>query len=178
MKTATNFFMREITSEDWEAVHSYASISDVCRFQAWGPNSERETKLYIEQVLSDTSVEDPTRYVWGLADIEEGHLIGAAEMNILDKENEIGRISYVIHPGYWGRGIATQAAEQMISYGFQNLTLHRIEAVCDPRNAAAIRVLEKNGMEKEGRMRGHLKLDQGWRDSYLYSILVTDALYR
>ncbi len=41
-----------------------------------------------------------------------------------------------------------------------------------PRNVASSKVLEKTGMTKEGRMREDLLIRDGWRDSFLYSILV------
>ncbi len=63
----------------------------------------------------------------------------------------------------------------MLGFGFRTLRLHRIYATCDPRNIGSAKVLEKVGMQKEGRMRENLKLKDGWRDSLLYSVLEQDG---
>ncbi|WP_226579854.1 GNAT family N-acetyltransferase [Halobacillus litoralis] len=176
MKTAERLYLREMEEKDWEAIHTYASIPDVCRYQPWGPNSERETKEYVKQIIADKGKEERTRYVWAVVE-EEGHqLIGVGELNIIDVYHATGEISYILHPDYWGRGLGTDIASRLIAHGFQYLALHRIEATCDPRNKASMRVLEKNGMQKEGRMRGHLRMEQGWRDSYLYSVLDSEYI--
>lgn len=62
-------------------------------------------------------------------------------------------------------------ATVLVSYGFNELLLHRIIATCDPRNGASARVLEKSGMTKEGKMRENIWIKDEWRDSLMYSIL-------
>jgi RimJ/RimL family protein N-acetyltransferase len=83
-------------------------------------------------------------------------------------------IGYVINPRCWGRGYATEAAREMLRFGFGELELHRIEATCDVLNAASARVLEKIGMQREGLLREHMWLRDRWRSSYLYSILADE----
>jgi RimJ/RimL family protein N-acetyltransferase len=53
--------------------------------------------------------------------------------------------------------------------------LHRIFATCDSENRASARVLEKAGMQLEGRKRSHLFVKGRWRDSLLYAILEEDV---
>ncbi len=43
------FKLREM-EEDWIDVHTHASQPIVCQHQSWGPNSEEETKDFVEQV--------------------------------------------------------------------------------------------------------------------------------
>ena len=42
------------------------------------------------------------------------------------------------------------------------------------RNAGSARVLEKLGMEREGRLRHDVRRKGEWHDSYLYAILEPD----
>lgn len=98
-------------------------------------------------------------------------MIGVGECTIESFTNRIKEIGYVVHPDFWGKGIATAVSGRLIAFGFEELELHRIYATCDPRNRGSSRVLEKTGMKREGRMRENLLMKQGWRDSLLYSIL-------
>jgi RimJ/RimL family protein N-acetyltransferase len=59
----------------------------------------------------------------------------------------------------------------LLRFGFDRLDLHRIAATCHPDNRGSSRVLEKAGMELEGRMRDHKLIRGEWRDSLLYAAI-------
>jgi len=50
---------------------------------------------------------------------------------------------------YWGQGYATEAAAELVRYGFEQAGLRRIFAECHPDNLASARVLEKIGLLPE-----------------------------
>lgn len=76
-----------------------------------------------------------------------------------------------MHPAYWGQGFATEMANVLLAFDFEQLGMHRIFATCDPKNIASFSVLEKAGFQSEGRIRDHLRINGGWRDSLIYSML-------
>lgn len=162
-------YLREMAISDWADVHKYASQEIVCQFQPWGPNSEEESKKFVEEVVEDSTKEPRTRFVFAIHYKEK--MIGAGELNIRDLTNKAGEIGYIVHPDYWRKGIATDIVSLLIDFGFKELCLHRIFATCDPRNTGSSKVLEKVGMTREGRIRDDLLLQNGWRDSLLYSVL-------
>ncbi len=162
--------LREFTQYDWIDVHKYASQEIVCRYQTWGPNTEEDTKEFIQDVLDEATQTPRERYVFAI--IYQETLIGAVEIMIRDFTNKVGEIGYIVNPDYWGKGVATQSAKLMITFGFETLKLHRICATCDPRNIGSAKVLEKVGMLKEGVLRENMLMKDGvWRDSFLYSVL-------
>ena len=163
--------LREMEEKDWVDVHKYASQEIVCQYQPWGPNSEQESEDFVKQVILDAKKESRSRYVFAIILKENGEIIGAGEINVRDYTNKVGEIAYIINPEYWGLGYATEIAKVLIRFGFSQLKFHRIFATCDPRNIGSSRVLEKVGMTKEGIIREDILLNDGWRDSLLYSIL-------
>jgi len=163
--------LREIVEEDWINIHAYASQSIVSRFQAWGPNTEEDTMNFVNQIHIDSNDHPRTRYVFAIVEKESNRMIGSCELNIRDITNRAGEVAYILHPDYWGKGYATEAAQLLINIGFMEFNLHRIFASCDTRNIGSAKVLEKTGMTLEGRMREDLIIKDGWRDSFLYSIL-------
>jgi RimJ/RimL family protein N-acetyltransferase len=82
-----------------------------------------------------------------------------------------GKLGYAIRADRWGRGYATDAARTFAVFGFGRLGLHRISAAIGPDNAASIRIAERLGMRREGRIRDHVLTSGVWRDSLLYSVL-------
>jgi ribosomal-protein-alanine N-acetyltransferase len=83
--------------------------------------------------------------------------------------------------GYWmgephaGQGHMFAALRLVIPYIFAGLELHRIEAACIPDNARSIRLLEKAGFQREGYLRGYLKINGQWHDHVMFSLLATDT---
>jgi len=163
-------FLREFTPHDWVDVHKYASQEIVCRYQAWGPNTEEDSKEFIQDALDEARQTPRERFVFAI--IYQETLIGSVEIMIRDFTNKVGEIGYIVNPDYWGKGVATQSAKLVIAFGFDTLKLHRIYATCDPRNIGSSKVLEKVGMAKEGILRENMLMKDGvWRDSFLYSVL-------
>ena len=163
--------LKQMREEDWIDVHKYASQPIVCQYQPWGPNTEIESKEFVTQVVEDATLAPRSRYVFAVFAKENNQMIGSGEFNLRDLSNKVGEIAYIIHPDFWGKGIATEVAKLLVEFGFETFHLHRIYATCDPRNSGSIKVLEKTGMKLEGRMREDLLIKDGWRDSLLYSIL-------
>ena len=83
--------------------------------------------------------------------------------------------------GYWmgapfaRRGAMTKAVATLCPFVFQDLRLHRLEAATQPANTASVRVLEKNGFEREGYARSYLKINGVWQDHLLYALLASDV---
>lgn len=58
-------------------------------------------------------------------------------------ETEVG---WVLHPGFWGRGFAVEAARACLDWGFGNLDVPYITAMILPENIRSLRVAERLGM--------------------------------
>ena len=52
--------LRDFEEADWEAVHSYGSDLEVVRYMDWGPNTEEETKKFIQRAIAHQK-EQPRR---------------------------------------------------------------------------------------------------------------------
>jgi len=101
---------------------------------------------------------------------ENGRLMGGIGLRLVEGHQN-AELGYWLGVPFWGQGYATEAAREMLRYGFENLHLHRIFATHFKHNPASGRVLRKIGMRYEGCQREHvLKWDQ-FLDSELYGIL-------
>lgn len=166
--------LRRIELNDWPAVHSWAGLEQACRYQSWGPNSEEQTRAFVRTAVEAQSHSPQQRFVH-VARFED-ELVGMGELHVRSRRHRQGEIAYIVHPRTWGRGVATAVGQELLTRGFGELGLHRIYATCDPRNLASSRVLTKLGMTYEGRHRHTALLQDGWRDSEMFSIL--DAEWR
>ncbi|MFZ0369996.1 MAG: hypothetical protein WAM07_10430 [Halobacillus sp.] len=62
--------LHEIVEEDWQTVHSYASIPAVSQYQPWGPNTEEQLRGYVNQIIREALHQPRTRYAFGMLWIE------------------------------------------------------------------------------------------------------------
>jgi ribosomal-protein-alanine N-acetyltransferase len=142
----------------------------VCRYQAWGPNTPEETRDFALTAERAWAERPQTRFPYAI--VHDGVVVGNVEFKLHD--SVMGEIGYLLHPAFQGRGIATTAARELLTIGFEQHGLHRIFATCDPRNVASAAVLRRLGMLHEGRMRQTHVIRDGWRDSDLYAILAPE----
>ena len=166
-----HLLLRDFVAEDWREVYAYSSLPEACRFQPWGPNTAEEARVHVQGRIKAADVKPRMAFHLAVVFPQTGTVIGESGLDIHSQSFRNGEISYIIHPEYWGHGFATEVASTLLSFGFTTLNLHRIFATCDPRNVASERVLQKLGMQYEGRMRENMLLRDGWRDSVLYSLL-------
>ena len=101
--------------------------------------------------------------------VDDGQLTGA--MGLVMKDDGIAEIGYWIGVPFWGRGYASEAAREVVRYGFEDRGLQRIFAMHYGRNPASGRVLQKAGMAYEGTLRRHLKKWDEYVDLVCYGVL-------
>ena len=98
-------------------------------------------------------------------------MIGTCGFTAIDLPNRSAELGYVLHPAYHGRGLATEAAGEVLRFGFERLGLHRIEARYMEGNEASTHVMERLGMRHEGLRRDALFVKGAFRTVGTYAIL-------
>ncbi len=163
--------LRDFVEADWPAVHEYARDLLVVRFMPWGPNEEEDTRAFVARAVASACEEPRRAYELAVTLLDGGRLIGACGLHHSNPAGRSGWIGYCYARAFWGHGYATEAARAVVGFGFRELSLHRVWATCDPDNRASARVLEKVGMQREGRLREDTNIRGRWRDSLVYGVL-------
>ena len=162
-------FLREFTQDDFESVHKYASNRNVVIYMEWGPNTEADTKRFIQDAIKKQIVKPRENYE--LAVTFNGQLIGGTGIIIRSRSDGEAEIGYCIDEPYWGKGIASEVAAALIRHCFEELGMHRVIATGDEENIGSYRVMEKNRMTKEGLLRENKLIKGKRRNTLIYSIL-------
>lgn len=92
----------------------------------------------------------PELGLWATVHKETGKFIGRCGLLpwTIDGQNEV-EVAYTISRDYWGQGLATEAAQAILVYGFEKLNLTRLISIIDPENIASQKVAKKIGMKFE-----------------------------
>ena len=147
MITERQISLRPLRNQDKHELTELANnkkVADNLKDAFPHPYNESHAEFFIEL----SSKNQPST---NLAIEYEGRLCGVIglvqQQDVYRRSAEIG---YWIGEPYWNKGIATIAVRLMTDYGFNTLNLIRIHTGVFAYNVASIRVLEKNGYEKEG----------------------------
>lgn len=104
-----------------------------------------------------------------------GKIIGRAGIHNWNKEHYRAEIGYVMEEeDYKRKGLMSEAVKAIIEYGFKELKLNRLEALVGKNNTASLRIIEKNNFVKEGVLKQHYYLNNGFEDSIVFSLLAED----
>ncbi len=96
--------------------------------------------------------EDNGYGLWAVIDKDTDELIGYCGLQQLDNKHNV-ELAYALARAYWRRGLATEAAQATLRYGFETLNLAHIVAVVVPENKASQAVIRKLGLKFERRAR-------------------------
>lgn len=170
-----NLTLRLFKESDLEEIHALHSEPEVDKYNTLGiPKDFDETKKVMDPLLKANQQEDIENYTFAIEEREDHQFVGLIALRLGSKKYNGGEVWFKLNPSFWGRGYATEALITLIDFGFEKLRLHRIEAGCAVENTASAKVLQKAGMQSEGRRRKTLPLKTGWSDNYEFSILDTD----
>jgi len=103
----------------------------------------------------------------------DGRLCGGMGLHP-EMQHRRAELGYWIGVPFWGNGYATEAAREVVRYGFEKLDLNRIFATHFKGNEKSGRVLQKIGMRHEGSIRQGVLKSGKFIDLEMYSILRED----
>lgn len=139
--------LRKITVEDVPALVKYANNKKIAAniLNMPHPYQEPDAVFRISYVVQ--GFKSKARYVFAIIFQEE--LIGEVSLH-LDQQKSLAQLGYWVGEPFWGKGIATEATQAALKFGFEKLNLAMIFAECHITNIASEKVLLKNGMKKNG----------------------------
>lgn len=101
--------------------------------------------------------------------------IGSIALNDYNQFLRTAEIGYQIHnPKFWGLGIATRVAREVIDYGFEKLKLETISVGIIVDNKYSAQIVKKFGFKKIGVFPHKLFRNNKWHSEVLYVLLKDD----
>lgn len=128
------------------------------------PYTEQDAKTFL------ASSQDPGKIWLAITLRSDGRQMGGVGLRV-EEQHQNAELGYWLGVSYWGMGYATEAARELLRYGFEDLRLHRIFASHFKQNPASGRILVKLGMRYEGCQREHLRKWDQFVDLEMYGIL-------
>jgi [ribosomal protein S5]-alanine N-acetyltransferase len=161
--------LRSFEENDFERLVELFGDSRFMRFSGSDGYTREQTRAVLEKFVGWQRKGLPSQFA--VIERVSGTLIGYCGFlhQRVDGTHEI-EIGYRLHPDFWKRGLATEAARAVRDHAFRDLHLKRVISLVHPDNHPSRRVAEKNGMlpEKHTTFKGFPTLvfaitRQSWR---------------
>lgn len=166
--------LRPFATADFPAYADYQGRDDVYRYlYAQAPTGEALAQQF-RQVLEAPFERDGDKLTLAVTRDEDGAVLGEVLLKLASTAALQCEVGYVFHPGYGGKGYATEAAGAMIDAGFSQLGFHRIFARLDAANAGSIGVVERLGLRREAHLIQNDCFNGVWGDEFIYAVLATE----
>jgi ribosomal-protein-alanine N-acetyltransferase len=141
------FIIRLFKPEEEEI---YLSLYNDVRVMEYLPCRSREEHI---QIFKDSVTPGDPGCVtgrWGLFNKADNDFIGMCLLRLFDDGSDSIELGYAFHYNYWGKGIASEMANAILSHMLATNPDTKFVAVTDLGNTASQRVLEKAGMKRDG----------------------------
>lgn len=137
--------LRTFRMEDAEKMYrNWASSPAATKYLSWYPHKDVTVTL---EVLSGwcAQYDDDDFYQWAIVLKELGEPIGSISFHHI-KPDGVAEMGCCIGPKWWRSGIATEATERIMVYGFEKVGMSEIRAWHAAENIGSRRTLEKLGL--------------------------------
>jgi len=170
--TGAQVVLRELRSTDAPSLFALLTTEEVSRFISPPPTTvdgfekfiawaQRQRRAGSYACFAVTLVNDDTAIgIFQLRELEPG--FGTAEWG------------FAVGSPYWGTGIFQDGAELLVSFAFEQVGVHRLEARAAVRNGRGNGALRKIGAVQEGLLRRSFLKNGEYLDQTLWTILDED----
>jgi len=143
------FMLREPKEQDSSDVYEIYCDEEAVKYQAIKPAVNKEQG---EQAVAYfvNGFKNKKFIRWSIEDKENRKVVGLISLHSFDPINSKAEIGFMLNRRFWRKGIMNEAAERVIKYAFEEMEIHRIEAIPHPDNIASINLSLKLGFKKEG----------------------------
>jgi len=143
--------LREVEEGDLEEITSAVNNINVSQYLLVVPHpySLKDGEDFIKHCQKSRLEKERVNY--NLAIEFERKLVGMIGLAAVDPFQETATLGYWVAEEFWRKGIASEAAQRMIRFAFEDLGLRRINVEAFAGNEGSQNLIEKLGFTFEGR---------------------------
>ena len=160
-----------LEADDAEALFAYRSLPEVGRYQSFVPKTLEETAAWVERAIEQPFATPGAWTQLGIRRRDDGGLIGDLGVHVQGDDPRQVEIGISLAPSAQGQGFAGEALRALLGHLFESLEKHRIHASVDPRNEAALALLDRVGMRREAYFKQSYWFRGEWADDVVCAML-------
>jgi [ribosomal protein S5]-alanine N-acetyltransferase len=162
--------LRELTLSDAPSLFAMLSTEEVSRFISPPPTSVEGFERFIAWTARQRAAGEYACF----AVTVQGTAIGIFQIRRLDADFSTAEWGFAIGSPFWGTGVFEDAATMILTFAFEKMGVHRLEARAALRNGRGQGALGKLGAVQEALLRKSLLRNGEYLDQVLWSIVDDD----
>ena len=146
--------LRHLTLDDLDELFALYRDPEIRKYFPDGVKNYEDTKEELEWFMNGHP-DHPELGLWATIHKETDKFIGRCGLLpwVIEDRLEV-EIAYLLDKSFWHQGLATEAANGIKKYAFDELHLSRLICLMDPDNIASQRVAQRAGMTLERKIDG------------------------
>lgn len=162
--------LREVRPADAADVLVFRGDPYVQRFNSEPLKTLQEAAVFIEEALQQRATQ--AGFGWAITLRGQDRVLGGVSLHAWEKYHRRAEVGYDLARAFWGQGIGSEAVRAVLTFGFTQLNLNRIEAATIADNHESVNLLKKLGFRLEGLRRGYSWEEDGtFHDSAMFGLL-------
>jgi ribosomal-protein-alanine N-acetyltransferase len=168
--------LRPFRDGDVDEIWPWVSDPAFPRAMSWAAHVDRsETRAFIQD--GRARLAHGTAITWAIE--HEGRASGCISLENIRWQQRTWRtdraeLGYWLAPPLWGHGLMTEAAQAIVRFGFDVLSLHKITVGCLADNDGSRRVIEKVGFRAVGKLEEDVWRDGKWHAHLRYELVSSE----
>jgi len=164
------FILTKVTPEIFTYVFENYPEEEIARF--FGAENEDEMEKERGRYEKGLRTFNKTFLFFTIKDKTINKVIGSLGFHTWYIDHDRAELFYFLkHDEYKKKGIISETLPIVLSYGYNEMNLRRVEAFVGPNNDASLNVMRKFGFTQEGVMREHYRHSNNLEDSVVFSLL-------
>ena len=160
--TTARLRLEPFTDRHVNGLNTLNADPEVMRYISGRPETMAETVAVVERV-KQRWIEFGYSW-WSFMASDSGELVGAGCLQNLRRDATLHpdpdcplEIGWRLRRDRWGQGLATEGAQAIARFAFDELHADELYAVCEPANMASANVMKRLGMQSRGLQRWYGK---------------------
>jgi [ribosomal protein S5]-alanine N-acetyltransferase len=166
--------IRPYQLQDLDDLYTLACDATVYHYIPEGPFSKSDIEVIIKWSM-DCMLKNTKEKVYkmnmAIINKENNQFIGYCGLGPDDLNENSNEIYYALNKDYWGRGLATEAIQEIIKFAFKDLELEKLIAVVHPDNSSSINLIQKMGMKHTRILKELPKEDHRFEGYHIYELM-------
>jgi ribosomal-protein-alanine N-acetyltransferase len=170
--TGAQVVLRELRSTDAASLFALLTTEEVSRFISPPPTTVEGFERFIGWAQRQRRAGSYVCFAVTL--VNDDTAIGIFQLRELEPGFGTAEWGFAIGSPYWGTGVFHDGAELLVSFAFERVGVHRLEARAAVRNGRGNGALRKIGAVQEGLLRKSFLKNGEYLDQTLWTILDED----
>ena len=165
----TTVTLRELRASDAASLFALLTTEEVSRFISPPPTTVDGFERFIAWTLRQRSLGSYACFAVTIDSTDTA--IGIFQLRQLEPGFGTAEWGFAIGSAYWGTGVFQEGAELLVTFAFETVGVHRLEARAAVRNGRGNGALRKIGAVQEGLLRKSFLKNGEYLDQALWSLL-------